>query len=172
MATSDEGGPEGRLRQVDDCGNTVHEGKTPGCASDDPMGQTDQRQMTWSESQGQMTILRATVQSFGRQMRDVQSPGKQMLEGFATESLRRQEDHKKMEKTMTAKMEGGFKSEQLARQQAPNEIKQMVNKDLDALKEEMKSRQMGSGSTVCGEASTGAGLGVSSTFGRPPALAS
>ena len=45
------------------------------------------------------------------------------------------------------------KNERLARQQAQNEIKQMVKKDLDALKEEMKGLQMGSGSTVCSEAS-------------------
>ena len=45
------------------------------------------------------------------------------------------------------------KNERLATQQAQNEIKQMAKKDLDALKEEMKGLQMGSGSTVCSEAS-------------------
>ena len=59
-----------------------------------------------------------------------------------------------MEKTTTAKMEEGFKNEQLARQQAQNEIKQM---DLDVLK-------MGSASTVCSEASTGVSLGGSGTL--------
>ena len=123
----------------------VFQDKTTGCASDDLVGQTDQKQLTWSELQGsraeqhqntgllqQVTILRATVQSLGMQMQDVQSLGKQMQEGFATESMRRREDYKNMEKTMTAKMDEGFKSEQLARQQA--------KKDLDVLKEEMKKK--------------------------------
>ena len=48
----------------------------------------------------------------------------------------------------------------------------MAKKDLDALKEEMKSPQMGSRSTVCSEASSGVGLGGSGTLARPPALAS
>ena len=74
-----------------------------------------------------------------------------MQEGFAAERTRRQEDSEtasKMEQTMTAKMEDGFKGEPMARQQAQDEITQMVKKDLDAFKEEMKSLQMGSGSTV------------------------
>ena len=90
--------------------------------------------------------------SLGKQMQDVQSLGKQMQEGFATESHRRQKDYRNMENTMTAKMEEGFRSEQLARQQAQNEIKQMARKDLDAWKGKMKGLQMGSGSTVCSEA--------------------
>ena len=50
----------------------------------------------------------------------------------------------------------------------------MVKMDIDALKEEMRSLQRGSGNTVCSEASTGLGLGGSGTFARPqaPALAS
>ena len=46
-------------------------------------------------------------------MQDVQSLGKEMQDGFATESLRRQEDYWNMEKAMTAKMQEGFRSEQL-----------------------------------------------------------
>ena len=40
---------------------------------------------------------------------------KQMQDGFAAESLRRQEGYKNMEETMTAKMEEAFRSEQQAR---------------------------------------------------------
>ena len=58
-----------------------------------------------------------------------------------------------MDKAMTSKMEEGFKSKRLVRQEAQNEIKQMVQNDMDALKEEMKNLKMGSGSTVCSEAS-------------------
>ena len=72
--------------------------------------------------------------------------------GFATERLRRQEDYRNMEKTMTAKTEEGLRSEQLTRQEAQNEIKQMVRKDLDVLKEEMNNMRIGSGSTLCSEA--------------------
>ena len=93
-------------------------------------------------------------------------------EVFETESLKRKDDCNKMEQTMTAKMDDGFKSGQMARQQAQDEIMQMVKKDLDAFKEEMSCLLRGSGSTVCGEASTGVGLGGSGTFARPPALAS
>ena len=48
----------------------------------------------------------------------------------------------------------------------------MVQKDLEVLKEEMKNLKMGSGSTVCSEASTGVGLGSFSTFARASASAS
>ena len=131
----------------------VYRDETPGCASDDLVGETDQKQLTWSEPHGSraeqhqntgllqlVTILCATVQSLGMHMQDVQSLGKQMQEGFATESMRRREDYKNMEKTMTAKMEEGFKSEQLARQQA--------KKDLDVLKEEMKKLKLRSEATT------------------------
>ena len=40
---------------VNDSENTVFESKTPGCASNDRMGQTDRRQLTWSEPQGGRT---------------------------------------------------------------------------------------------------------------------
>ena len=44
--------------------------------------------------------------------------GKQMQDGFATESCRRQEDYKNMEEAMTTKVEKGFRNEQKAREQA------------------------------------------------------
>ena len=68
-------------------------------------------------------------------------------------------------------MEDGLNGEQMARQRAQDEIKQMAKKDLDAVKEEMKSQQRKSGSRMCSEASTGVGLGGSGTFARPPDLA-
>ena len=83
---------------------------------------------------------------------------------------------------MSAKMEEDFRSEQQARQLAQNEImeglkneesaRQLVQRDLAIMKEEIKHLEMGSGSTVCSEASTGVGLGASGTFARPLALAS
>ena len=60
----------------------------------------------------------------------------------------------------------------MARQPAQNEIKEMVKKDLDALKEEMKCHLVGSGSTFCSEASTGVGLGGPGTFAGLRAFAS
>ena len=89
------------------------------------MRRTDLGQLTWSEAQGSrteqyqnndllqhMTILCATVQSLGKQMQD----------GFAAEGLRRQEDYWNVRKTMTAKMEEGFRIEQQARQLAQSEM--------------------------------------------------
>ena len=83
VATGEDGGPAGCPQQVDDCENTVFEGRTPGCASDEPMGRTG------SEAQGRRTeqyqnndlaqhttTLCATVQSLGKQMRYVQNPWK------------------------------------------------------------------------------------------------
>ena len=40
---------------VDDCENDVFKSQIPGCVSDDLMGQTDRRQLTWSEPQGGRT---------------------------------------------------------------------------------------------------------------------
>ena len=58
-------------------------------------------------------------------------------------------------------MDDGFKKEENARQ--------LVQKELMVMKDEIKNLMMGSGSTVCSEASTGMGLG-SGTFARPPPL--
>ena len=159
------------------------------------MARTDPRQLTWSEAQGsrtaqyqnnyllqQMTKLCATVQSLGKQMQDVQNLGKQMQGGFAAERIRRQEDYNNKEKTMSAKMEEGFQEQTTGQTAGPkrdmqglkNEenARQMVQKDLKVLKEETKNLNIGNGSTVCREASTGVGLGASGTFARPTALAS
>ena len=57
----------------------------------------------------------------------------------------------------------GFKNEENARQ--------LVQKELADMKDESKNLQMGSDSTVCSEASIGAGLEFG-TFARPPPLTS
>ena len=84
-----------------------------------------------------------------------------------------------MKKTMTAKMEEGFKSEQQARQLDRSEImkglkdeesaRQMVQKDLEVLKEEMKACRC-EAEAHC--AAHWKGLGGSGTFARRPAFAS
>ena len=71
---------------------------------------------------------------------------------------------------MSSKMEEGFKKEQHARQQVQSEIvqgfkneenaRQLVQKELAFMRDEIKNLKMGSGSTVCSEASTGVRLGV------------
>ena len=70
---------------------------------------------------------------------------------------------------MTTKMEEGFRGEKMTRQQAQDEVKRTVKKDLDALKEEKACRGE---VEVCSDANTGVGLGSPGTFARPPALAS
>ena len=61
------------------------------------------------------------------------------------------------------KMEDGFKNEENARQR--------VQKELAVMKDEIENLRMGSGSTVCSEATTGVGLGTGK-FARPPPLTS
>ena len=55
IATGEDGERAGCPEQVDDCENTVLEGKTPGGASDEPVGRKDLRQLSWSEAQGSRT---------------------------------------------------------------------------------------------------------------------
>ena len=111
VATREDGGPEGRPIQVDDCENTVFEGKASGGASDDPIGQTARTEQHQNMNLlQQMTILCQTVQNLA-----AERTGRQ--EDFETESLKRQDDSLRMEQTMATKMEDGFKGEQMARQQ-------------------------------------------------------
>ena len=49
--------------------------------------------------------------------------------------------------------------------------RKLVQNDLAVRKEEIRKPKMGSGSTVCSEASTGVGLGASGTFARPQGVA-
>ena len=67
--------------------------------------------------------------------------------GFATEGVRRQEDYKNLEEKMSARMKEGFKIDENARKLVRNEVAIM--------KDELNIFTMGSGSTVCSEASTG-----------------
>ena len=81
-----------------------------------------------------------------------------------------QKDFENLEEEMSSKMEEGFKNEQHARQQVQSEkvqgfrneenARQLVQKELAFMKNEIKDLKMGSGSTVCSEASTGVRLGV------------
>ena len=111
--------------------------------SEEPMGQTprtEQHQNT--DLLQQITILCQTVQNLGKQMQEgyaVERTRRQ--QDFDTQSQKRRDDYNKMEQTMTAKMEDGFRGDKVARRRAQDEIKQMVKKDLVAFKEEMKSLQ-------------------------------
>ena len=87
--------------------------------------------------------------------------GKQIQDGLAAEGLRRLQEHAK---TMTAKIEEGFRSEQQARQQAQSEMMKGFKDEKNARQEEMKSLNIGSGSTRCG------GVGSPSTLARPQLL--
>ena len=113
-------------------------------------------------------------------MQEVQNLGKQMQDGFATESCRRQEDYKKMDAAMTTQMEEGFRNEEKARQQTEKEImagleneanaRQMVQNDLQAMKGVIRQLESGSGSgsTVGSDVNAAVGRGPSGTFARPP----
>ena len=110
----------------------------------------------------QMALLSESVKMLGTQMR----------EGFATEGARRKEDDKSLEEKSAARME-----EQHARQRRQSEIVQGFKNEENARKlvqnelavTKFKSLKMGSGSTVCSEASTGVELG-SGTFAGPAAI--
>ena len=86
-----------------------------------------------------------------------------MQDGFAAEGLRRLQEHAK---TMTAKMEEGFGSEQQTGKQAQSEMMKGLKDEENARQEEMKSLKIGSGSTRCG------GVGSSGTLTRPRLLPS
>ena len=84
-------------------------------------------------------------------------------------SRRRQADYIKMEEVMTAKMKEGFRNEQQARQQAQKKTmaglenegnaRQMVQIDLQAIKDKIRQLESGSnsGGTVGSEVSTAVG---------------
>ena len=180
VAACEDGGLEGRAIRFDDCEHTVFEGKTSGNVSDETDRTARQDQTHKADLLKQMTLLCQTIHSLDRQMQEVQNLGKQMQDGFATESCRRLEDHKKMEEAMTTKVEEGPRGEQQAREQAQKEImdgfkngenaRQVVQNDLQAIKDKIRQLESGSGSgsTVGSEVSTAVGRGPSATFARPP----
>ena len=180
VAACEDGGPEGCAIRFDDCEHTVFKGKTSGNGSDETDRTTRQDQIHNADLSQQMTLLCQTVQSLGTQMQEVQNLGKQMQDGFATEMCRPQEDYKKMEAAMTAKMEEGFRNEEQARQQTKKEImdalkneenaRQMVQIDSQAIKEKIRQLEWssGSGGTVGSAVSTAVGRGPSGTFARWP----
>ena len=113
-------------------------------------------------------------------MQEVQNQGKQMQDGFGTDSCGRQEDCKNMEEAMTTMMEEGFRNEGQARKQTQKEMmaglkneanaQQMVQNDLQAIKDKIRQLESGSGSggTVGSDVSTAVGIWPSGTFARPP----
>ena len=122
VAACEDGGLEGRETRFDDCEHTVFEGKTSGKGSDETDRTARQDKIHIAVLLKQMTLLCQTVHSLARQMQEVQKMGEQLQDGFATDSCRRQEDYKKMEEAMTAKMEEGFRNVKQARQQTQEEI--------------------------------------------------
>ena len=113
-------------------------------------------------------------------MQDVQNQRRQMQDGFAAERSRRQEDYSEMEQAMTAKMDEGFRNEQQAREQSQKDTmaglkteenaRQMVQIDLQAIKDKIRQLESGNGSggTVGSEVRTAVGKGPSGTFARAP----
>ena len=77
---------------------TTFEGKTSGNGPGETGQIAQQEQNQNVDLPQQKTLLCQTVQNLG--------------EGFAAQSLRRQDDYNKMERTMTTQMEEGFKNEQ------------------------------------------------------------
>ena len=148
VAACEDGGPERRAIRFDDCEHTVFEGKTSGNGSDETDRTARLDHIHNADLLKQMTLLRQTVQSLERQMQEVQNLGKQIQDGFATESCRRQENYKKTKAAMTAKMDEGLRNEEQARQQTQKEImaglkneanaRQMVQNDLQAIKDKIR----------------------------------
>ena len=79
---------------------------------------------------------------------------------FAEEGQKRQQENLLLKTEMCARMDEGLKKEESARQ--------LVQNDLVTMKEEIRHIKLGSGSTVCSDASTAVGKGPSGTFTRPP----
>ena len=123
----------------------------------------------------QMNLLFESMQSMGTKMDlRVGQVENRVQEDVAKEGRLRIPEYENLEKKMSAKMEEGerkmttkteegFKNEEIARQ--------VIQKELAVEKDELKNVKMGSGSTLCSEASTGIGIG-SGTFARPPPLTS
>ena len=146
------------------------------------MGQTDRKQMTLSEPQGsrterhqnndllqQMTVLRAIVQSLSickmckaqrnecRKVSRLQVSVSRKITGIWSRRWR-------------PRWKKASKTNKWPDSRPKMRSSRWRKKDQDALKEEMKGLQIGSGRTVCSEASTGVRLGGSGTIVRPPSF--
>ena len=75
---------------------------------------------------------------------------------IAEEGFRRQEENQKLEEEMCVRMDEPLKHEESSRK--------LVQNDSAAMKEEIRQIKLESGSTVCSEAITAVGTGVSGTF--------
>ena len=101
----------------------------------------------------------ALLMSFSRNVKDVMGIVHSLRDEIET-------NHRglvKLKEEMSSKMDEGFKKEQHARQQIQSEIvqgfnnegnaRQLVQKELVVMKDDFLNLKMGSGSTVCSEAS-------------------
>ena len=98
VAAGEDGAPEGRPIQVDDCENIVLQSSSPGNGSDDPMGQTARtEQYQNNDLLQQMTILCQTVQNLETQMQEgVAAERTRRQQDFDTENQKRQDDDNKI----------------------------------------------------------------------------
>ena len=118
-AACEDGGPEGRPITIDDCENTTFEGKISGSGSEGKGQAARQEQNHNAALLQQMTLLCQTVQNLGKQMQEgFAAERTRRQQDFEIESQKRRDDYNNMERTMTAKMQEGFRNEQQARQQA------------------------------------------------------
>ena len=123
VAACEDGGPEGRPIRIDERENTTFEGKTSGSGSEETGQAARQEQNQNADLLQQMTLLCQTIQNLSKQMQEgFAAERTRRQQDFDIESQKRRDDYNNMERTMTAKMEEGFRNEQQARQQAQEEI--------------------------------------------------
>ena len=130
---------------------------------------TESQSKKLAEDQGdrilmKMSELFRSMETLGSKMDSrVSNLENQVREGFGREGRHRKQENEDLEKRMVMRMEDGLLNEECARQN--------FQKEMAVMKDEIKNLRVGSGSTVCGDASTGIGLG-SGTIARPPTLIS
>ena len=119
VAACEDGGREGRPITIDDCENTTFEGKTSGSGAEEKGQAAGQEQNQNADLLQQMTLLYQTMQNLGKQMQEgFAAERTRRQQDFDIESQKRRDDYNNMERTVTTKMEEGFRNEQQARQQA------------------------------------------------------
>ena len=140
---------------------TLEECRTKSAACD-PMELNETKQSSQSEAEkGSASDImhRRLLEQMECLCRTVQNMEDRMEGKISHAGLRRQEDNQKL-KEMCVRMDEGFKNEE--------SVRKLVQNDLAAMKEEVRQVKLGSGSTVCGEASTAVCTGASGTFAKPP----